>query len=83
MSEEWCYKLVERLCSSLGWAVKPVPPFQYVLLTEYNEWVAFGMTMADLFNMFAEMKYFNLHVPSWAWAKCTPEELALKMEMAM
>ena len=83
LGEEKCRKLVEKLCSGLGWEVKWTPEMPYVLVTSENSWIAFGQTWSEMFVCF----YDNVHVfamspdiPVWAILCGSPEELALKIE---
>ena len=86
MTEERCRALVERLCSGLGWSVRPAPAVRYVLFTGEDRWVAFGQTWSDVFACF----YDNVHVfamspdiPAWTRPCGSAEELAMKIEVAL
>lgn len=86
LDEERCRALVERLCSGLGWSVRPVPGVHKVLFTSEDRWVAFGWTWSEVFACF----YDNVHVfamlpdiPAWTRPCGSPEELAMKIEVAL
>ena len=87
LGEERCRALVGKLCSGLGWEVRPAYGNPYVLFTDEGKWCAFGGTWAKLYASFCENAYgfaypfINVpHVPRWARSCSSPEELALKIE---
>lgn len=86
LDEERCRTLVEKLCSSLGWEVKPTAEKPYVLFTK-DRWCAFGETWRGLYANFCESAYGFAYpfvdIPQWARQCSSPEELALKIEVSL
>ena len=87
LDEERCRALVEKLCSGLGWEVKPVSGIPYALFTHEDRWCAFGGTWKELYENFCEsaygFAYTYVDIPKWARRCSSPEELALKIEAAL
>ena len=86
LDEERCRTLVERLCAGLGWSVRPVPGVRKVLFTGEDRWVAFGWTWSDVFACFYDnVRVFatSPDIPAWTRPCGSPEELALKIEVAL
>ena len=91
LDEERCRELVGKLCSGLGWEVRPEPGMPHVLFTGEGRWIAFGGTWKSLYESFCESAYwfasaygvacpFVGGIPRWARLCSSPEELALKIE---
>ena len=87
LDEERCRILVGKLCSGLGWNVKPVPGMPYVLFTGEDRYCAFGETWKELYASFCEsafgFSYPFVDIPRWTRRCSSPEELALKIEVAL
>lgn len=87
LDEERCRELVGKLCSGLGWEVRPMLETQYVLFTGEDRYCAFGGTWKELYESFCESAYGFAYpfvdIPRWARECSSPEELALKIEAAL
>lgn len=87
LDEKTCRGLVGKLCSGLGWEVKPVLEMPYVLFTREDRWCAFGNTWAELYANFCESAYGFAYpfvdIPRWARLCASPEELAMKIEVSL
>jgi len=87
LGEERCRELVGKLCSGLGWEVRPMLETPYVLFTGEDRWCAFGGTWKELYESFCESAYGFafpfVDIPRWARRCSSPEELALKIETAL
>ena len=82
MTEERCRALVERLCSGLGWSVRPAPGVRCVLFDQKGRWITFGQSMAWLVASLCDWSYSDI-LPAWMQRCSSPEELALKAEVAL
>jgi len=80
--EEMCRALVERLCSGLGWSVRPAPAVRYVLFDRTGRWLTFGQSMAWLVASLCDRSCSGM-LPAWMQGCSSPEELALKAEVAL
>lgn len=87
LDEERCRELVGKLCSGLGWEVRPVPGMPYVLFTRGDRCCAFGNTWKELCESFCENSYGFAYpfvdVPKWTRRCSSPEELAMKIEVML
>lgn len=85
LPEDRCRELVEKLCRTYKWEVRPVPGVHLVLFTSEDRWVAFGWSWQDVFACFCESAYglnypFN-DIPRWSRQCSSPEELAVKIDL--
>jgi len=86
LTEERCRTLIERLCSGLGWNVRPEQGMPYVLFTGEGRWIAFGRTWSEAFAcLYDNVRVFAMSpdVPAWTRPCGSPEELAMKIEVVL
>ena len=84
LDEERCRTLVERLCSGLGWSVRPAPAARHVLFNRDGRWITFGQSMSDVVESLCGGWTASLNsVPAWLRECSSPEELELKTEVAL
>lgn len=87
LDEERCRDLVGKLCSGLGWSVRPAPAVRYVLFDRDGRWITFGQSMADVVVSLCDRSYPDRSypdvLPAWIRLCSSPEELALKTEVAL
>lgn len=87
LTEERCRALIEKLCSGLGWEVMRKPEMPYVLFTRKDRYCAFGGTWKELYASFCESAYGFAYpfvdIPRWTRSCSSPEELAMKIEVAL
>lgn len=87
LDEERCRTLVEKLCSRLGWSVRPAPAVQYVLLDRASRWITFGGSMTEVVGSLCDRSRTGIvdpdDLPAWLRGCASPEELAMKIEVML
>ena len=84
LDEERCRALVGKLCSGLGWSVCPAPAVRYVLFDRTGRWITFGQSMVDVVEALCGPWTADPgEAPAWMLECSSPEELALKIEVAL
>lgn len=82
LDEERCRELVGKLCSGLGWSVRERADIRYVLLNRAGGWITFGQSMTKIVMSLCEQPP-SYAIPKWILECSSPEELALKAEVAL
>lgn len=82
LDEKRCRTLVRKLCSRLGWNVRPAPAVRYILLDRNGRWITFGQSMAEVVASLCDRVYPDI-LPAWIQGCSSLEELALKAEVAL
>ena len=87
LGEERCRELVGKLCSGLGWSVRPGPSMRYVLFDEAGRWITFGQSMSDVVESLCDRSWTGIidavAMPAWLRECVSPEELAVKVEVSL
>lgn len=87
LDEERCRLLIEKLCLSLGWTVRPAPAVRHVLFDRDGRWITFGQSMAEVVMSLCDRSYPDRSypdvLPAWIRLCSSPEELALKAEVVL
>lgn len=82
LDEKRCRELVGKLCSGLGWSVRPAPGVRYMLLDRNGRWITFGQSMAEVVASLCDRVYPDI-LPAWMRGCSSSEELALKAEVTL
>ena len=87
LDEKTCRELVGKLCSGLGWSVRPAPAVQHVLFDRDGRWITFGQSMSDVVASLCDRSYPDRSypdvLPAWLRECSSPEELELKVEVTL
>jgi hypothetical protein len=87
MTEERCGALVGRLCSRLGWSVRPAPAVRYVLFDRDGRWITFGQSAEEIVATLCDPAWAKIAaeggLPAGLQGCSSPEELALKIEASL
>lgn len=87
LDEETCGALVGRLCSRLGWSVRPAPAVRHVLFDRDGRWITFGQSAAEVVASLCDPAWAKIAaeggLPAALLGCSSPEELALKAEVAL
>jgi len=87
LDEERCRALVEKLCSGLGWSVRPAPAVRYMLLDRAGRRITFGQSMSEIVESLCYWSWTWIDdpdvMPAWLRECSSPEELMVKAEVAL
>ena len=88
LDEDRCKELIGKLCSALGWEVRPDPDmWSHVMWDHTGNCAAYGGSWLGLFICFSSMAYgrccpFTNNYPKWAPVPTASlEELAVKIDL--